>query len=420
MNSPSVCRPGSLASRDVVQALVHQFEVGGAGGKARVGGRVLAFHLAGQAREAIEQLRLLVAAGHADRLGERGEFFLGDDQQRRRLACRRQSQQGGHAIGVDLQQPLHQPAQAARRQVAGQQHHARAAVGMQREVGVDRAVRVGDGRTHQRLFMQQRVCEHRCGQLAPGQHPHVQRRQAAPRQGGQPVLRHGVHRRGWFVLAEVLGRERAREGPRHEFGVQLPADAKAGQVEADVRAPRIGQWQVVVAQQCGEVRAARLALRAASPTMTMCDNASGAAMASGGRAWISLCSATLCGCAWGWTMFRLWRKAGRRARTGRPLAWRWPPSVVGRVAAVQAPIEQQPAPLLHAVEGARASRGASCTARPWSIASVMLRGASAPPGQTPVAAVGDAAFAEAPRDLGSPARGRQNSTSLRRRSARKR
>ena len=45
-------------------------------------GRVVALDLSGQAREAVQQLRLLVAAGDADGFRQRREFAFRDAQQR--------------------------------------------------------------------------------------------------------------------------------------------------------------------------------------------------------------------------------------------------------------------------------------------------------------------------------------------------
>ena len=79
-------------------------------------------------------------------------------------------------------------------------------------------------------------------------------------QRGQPVLRHRLQRGGGLVLAQPLRGDGAREGPGHEFGVQLPADAEAAQVHAQVDAVGIRLRQVMVAQQRRQVCAAGLAL----------------------------------------------------------------------------------------------------------------------------------------------------------------
>ena len=79
-------------------------------------GGVLALHLPGQACQPIQQCRLGIAVGKTDGMGQGRQIPLGRGQYGSGLAGCRQAQQGRHAVGLDLQQPLHQPPQAAWRQ----------------------------------------------------------------------------------------------------------------------------------------------------------------------------------------------------------------------------------------------------------------------------------------------------------------
>jgi hypothetical protein len=117
-------------------------------------GSVLALHLAGQPGQAVQQGRLVLARGTANGLRQFGQFALRKGQYAGGFPRGGQAQQGGHAVGFDLQQALHQAAQAARRHAAGQQHHARAAVGVQGEIGVHLTVAIGHGGGHQGVFLQ--------------------------------------------------------------------------------------------------------------------------------------------------------------------------------------------------------------------------------------------------------------------------
>ena len=101
-------------------------------------GGIFALHLTGQTGQAIQQGRLRVTVGSANGMGQFRQLTLGCRQHRSRLTGRRQAQQGGHAVGFNLQHPLHQSAQTSRRQIdACEQQHARKAIGMNGEVGID-------------------------------------------------------------------------------------------------------------------------------------------------------------------------------------------------------------------------------------------------------------------------------------------
>ena len=249
-----------------------------------MGRRVLALDLARQLGQPVQQLRLLVRAGHPDRAGQFGQLALGGGQRRRGLARSRKAQQRRHAVGVDLQQALHQPAQPARRKnglgvrrraagpgvhgrahsvrvhPAGQQHHAREAVGVQGEVGVDLAQAVGHLRCDQAVLMEQlRIRRALSGRGAGNTH----KCRPARHWPGNAAS----HSCGTDSIAVAGSRspnprrvDGARETPGHEFGVQFPAQAEGAQVHPQVGGLRIGLRQVMVAQQRGQVLAAGLAL----------------------------------------------------------------------------------------------------------------------------------------------------------------
>jgi hypothetical protein len=81
------------------------------------------------------------------------------------------------------------------------------------------------------------------------------------------------------VTNSVCSSQRMRKGPT---SIRMWVDCASG----------CGRWW----SRSSAATWARLASRsAASPSMTTCDIASGAFMASGGRAWISLCNAVRCG-----------------------------------------------------------------------------------------------------------------------------
>jgi hypothetical protein len=130
-----------------------------------------------------------------------------------------------------------------------------------REIGVDLAVPIGHRRPDEGVFIEHLLDQRGAAfERFGGQQPQVKAGQALPRQAFAPGLRHGIHRRGRLALAERGRIQHPRKGPRHEFGVQFPADAKCAQVHADMVGLRIGQRQMMIAQQGRDVRAAGLAL----------------------------------------------------------------------------------------------------------------------------------------------------------------
>ena len=141
---------------------------------------VLALDLARQPGQAVEQLRLLVAVGAADRLRQFGQFTLGMGQHLGRFTRGGQAQECRHAVGFNLQQPLHQPPQTAWCHAARQQDHARKAVGMDGKVGVHLTMAVGHGGRNQGVLQQHMFNQRRRAEHAGGQHPQVQRGQALP------------------------------------------------------------------------------------------------------------------------------------------------------------------------------------------------------------------------------------------------
>ncbi len=246
---------------NVGNAPVHQLEVRHAGGKTRMGGGVLAFHGAGQFGQAVQQLRLVVARGLANGAGQPSQFALGMGQHGRCLPRRRQTEQRSHAVGIDFQQLLHQPAQPARCHGACQQHHARKAVGMQRKVGVDLTVPVGDGGGDQSVLVQDMPHQRRAAEFMGGQHPQVQAGQALAGQARQPLLRHQLQRGRRVAVAKALHIDRPQKTPAHKLGMQFPADAKRPEVHAQMGGGGVGLRQVVVAQQGANMCPAGIALR---------------------------------------------------------------------------------------------------------------------------------------------------------------
>ena len=77
-------------------------------------GRMLALDLPGQLGQAIQQQWLVLRRGAADGAGQLGQFALGTGQDGAGLARCRQTQQGRHAVGLDLQQTLHETAEPTR------------------------------------------------------------------------------------------------------------------------------------------------------------------------------------------------------------------------------------------------------------------------------------------------------------------
>ena len=233
----------------------------------------------------------------------------------RTTRARPAAEQRRHAVGVDLQQPLHQPAEPAHAVL--QQHHARPS---RREIGQHGAVPVGHGGAHQRVLAQDQARE-RAGAGRARAAPTGAAREALARQRRQPVLRHRLHRGEGLrspkpapskgrekvqVTNSVCSSQRRRKPPRSMPQWLLCASGS-------------GRWW----SRSSAARCARLASRAAaSPNMTTCDRASGAAIASGRRAWISLCSTTLCG---RWSGPCADCGARKRAPGGRLLVSQGPP-----------------------------------------------------------------------------------------------
>ena len=88
-------------------------------------------------------------------------------------------------------------------------------------------------------------------------------RQAVPRQGGQPGLRHLFCRRGRAarVQQHIAGQGDLKR-PADKLGVQLPTQAKAAHIDTHMGGVLIRNAAVVVAQQGGQMLAAGLALGA--------------------------------------------------------------------------------------------------------------------------------------------------------------
>ena len=234
-------------------APLQQLEVRGGCREARMRACVQALHLAGQLREAQQQLGLGLLLRAADLAGDARQVALGMHQRPAHLARHRQAEQRAHAVGLDLQQPLHRAPQAPRAHLAGRgEDEPRMAVGMQAEVGVDLAQLVHHLGGHQAVFVERLAHQLLHRVVGAAADDHVQAHQPLPGQRMQPVLRHFVQRLGVEALGLVA--QRAPEGVGLELGVALPAQSQApAQLDAQVAGIRRGQRQQTRAQQRIEV-----------------------------------------------------------------------------------------------------------------------------------------------------------------------
>ncbi len=258
MNSPRVCRP---AWRDFVQLLdaaLNEFEVGRTGRKARMGAGVKAFHFTSELGQLAQQFGLGLARGAANLLGHCRQVTFGVLQGGGNMARHRQAEQRHHAVGLDLEQALHGAAEPARVHALHAQQLARKAVGVQAEVGVDTALPFADGRADQAGLVEQRagpgfarlvVEQGTVGDL------HVQTHQPFAGQRAQPF---GADLRERRIVQALRARRRcAPEGVGLEFGVLLPAQPHAAQVNAQVAGVRCRQRQVARLKQAVQVLARR-------------------------------------------------------------------------------------------------------------------------------------------------------------------
>ncbi len=101
------------------------------------------------------QQRLIGAFVARDAVGERRQGLF-DGHDARRLAARDgQGQQGHHAVGLDLEQALHQAPGRARLKPATTQHQeAREAVGVDAEIGVDLGIAIGGLGAHHQVVLE--------------------------------------------------------------------------------------------------------------------------------------------------------------------------------------------------------------------------------------------------------------------------
>ena len=192
-----------------------------------------------QLGQAIEQRGLVGTPGAAHGLGQRGQLGLALGQPARHAPRHRQAQQRRHPVGFDLQHALHQPAQPARRDGVQplrtcQQQHPHAAILAQAQVGVQIAAVADHARAGDHpLLAKQLAHQRRRALLRLGQGPQMH---AGQRLAGHALAPGGGHQlSGGGRLAmdesdQLVGRQGARHGPRHVFGVQLPAQGEGAQL----------------------------------------------------------------------------------------------------------------------------------------------------------------------------------------------
>ncbi len=285
--------------------------------------RVVALHLAARRVWRSSSCGSSVRRRPRDRPGQRRRARLPSPQQRggSRAAG---SPEGPPCVGVDIQAaaaPAGEPARAAGSPAAP----CGAAVALQGEIGEQWAL-ASRHRGADRVSSVQHGRGERAGSPTPRARadPEVQRAMMAG-SPTEPVLRHGCSAAAGSRSPNTRGVEARGEGPRHEFGVQFPADA----LRPDVPAPsvccgvRCGRWWSRRGPPGGRGSPPRCA---ASASMTGCDSASGAVFPSGGRAWDLVVQRHPCGWAEGRTGISVERipplsrigGAGRRERrTGR-------------------------------------------------------------------------------------------------------
>ena len=258
-------QPRQALLAQIVNAFVHQLKVGLAGRKARVGGRVFALHLPGQTRQPIQQLGLVIALGLANRLRQICQLSLGRPQHHRCLARGRQAQQRRHAVGFNLQHPLHQAPQTAGADAVRRfDQDARIAIRMDGEIGTHLGVPHVHCGTGQGVVVEH-VLDHMPHALTVAlrifQDPQMHAAQTLPGQIFEPLLRHFFDRRRRVACIQGgIRSQRHHERPADKLGVQLPAQAECTKVHPQVGAVGIRPGAVVVMHQSRQVRAAGLPL----------------------------------------------------------------------------------------------------------------------------------------------------------------
>ena len=237
---------------------VHQFGVGAAGAEAELARRERALDLRGEPRQLVQQ-RLVLPVLARDALGQPGERVLDRHHARREPARDRQRQQRQRAVGLDLEQPLHHAPGLVARERGVEEQEARAAVGVQPEVGVGLADAVAERGADHRVAAE--VHRQRGGvarRLGRGQQRGVRGDDRLAGQRAQPAL--GQLRGG--VARERRGGVGARCDPRvaRELAVPLPFQAQRAERQAQVGGLRVGRRQPVGLGQPREVGALRVAL----------------------------------------------------------------------------------------------------------------------------------------------------------------
>ncbi len=210
-----------------------------------------AFDFGRQMRQ-LHQQRRVVGALRAANLRRHGrQVALGVHQRRGDLAGDRQAEQRHQPVGLGVEDALDRPADPPRRQIAGLQHEARAAVGVKPQVGVQ------FGAAHHpradQVLLQEVLAHQRSGvTVADGitaDDNHMHADQPLTRKRAQPLLRHVTQRRPFERRDDMARRQPAPEGAGLELGVLLPAQVQATDVDAELVRVGCRHRQMLRAQQ---------------------------------------------------------------------------------------------------------------------------------------------------------------------------
>ena len=191
----------------------------------------------------------------ADRVHDADQILLVLIELRRDLACHRQGQQGQHAIGLDLEQALHQAPAAALGHGFAQHDEPGEAVRCYAKIGEDLRMTVGNIRSDQGVGVQHRrkIWGRIARNLSFWHDGDMIGAKSLPWNpcapfGGNAVAGAAIeHRIFW---AELFVRD---EGVADEFAVALPAQAHGTDLFGMEHAPGRRRWQQQIAQQFAEM-----------------------------------------------------------------------------------------------------------------------------------------------------------------------
>ena len=219
--------------------------------------RQAAFHFRGEPRKLAQELFVAITiARHV--IGERGQRAF-DRQHPWRLAPRdRQRQQGHHAIGLDLEEPLHQTAGLARRQGGVEQDEAGAAIIVDAEVGEGIAGALAEGGANGDIAIE--VLGHSRdvrGALGGLRELRMGGNHGRAGNACQPPGRQEAHGR---FRERPVRQARDEEGVAGELAVAFPLEAQGAEAHAEVRGVHAGWCHVEAFAQGGHVAQFALAL----------------------------------------------------------------------------------------------------------------------------------------------------------------